>query len=422
MVRDGWTETSRGDASEDRLVFVTQQFPPDRSGHASRMHDMTTKLADRGWSVEVVAPPPSFPHGEFERRWARTETTHTDGVSVRRLWAWQPVESDPSVLSRLAYYVTFALHALVWLLYARRRYDVVVTTTPPISTGLAAFPLALSGTPWVVDVRDLWIDASVSLGFIEEGSTLERASRWFQQRVLETADRITVTTHALGDSLCTQYGSSLAGKVRHVPNGVDVTRFRADGGARASDGPPVIIYVGNIGHAQDLQACVEALPRLSEPATLRLVGGGDLVPALREQVDELGLEDAVEFVEPVPREEIPGLLAEAAIGLAPLKDDTELDYAMPTKVYEYLGCGLPVLATGHGELEHFVEASGGGIHVDNDPDAIAAGLDQLLADPDRRAEMGAQGREYVCTEYARERIAARFDEELRGLVGQPVKA
>jgi len=146
-----------------------------------------------------------------------------------------------------------------------------------------------------------------------------------------------------------------------------------------------------------------------------LVGGGDLVPDLQALVRELDLSDRVRFVDPVPQAEIPGLLAEATIGLAPLVDDPELAYAMPTKLYEYLGCGLPVVTTGRGELRRFVEAADGGIHTDGEPEALASAFERVLTDDERRREFGASGRAFVEREYDHREIADRFGATLREL-------
>jgi glycosyltransferase involved in cell wall biosynthesis len=412
--------SDRDGTDRRRLAVVTQQYPPDKSGHASRLSDLAGELAARGWAVEVLAPPPCFPHGEFDRDWYRTRTETVDGVTVRRLWAWQPTESDPGTVSRLAYYVTFALHAVLWLALARRRHDALLTTTPPISTGLAGAVAVLTGRSWVVDVRDLWIDASVSLGFIAEGGLLERGSRRFQRWVLHAADAVTVTTETLGDHLREEYGEELAGKLVHVPTGVDVERFATADPEGAdplgsTDGP-VVVYVGNIGHAQDLKSCVRALDRTEHDARLRLVGGGDAVEHLRDVAADAGIEDRVTFAGPVPHDAVPELLASAEVGLAPLVDDAELSYAMPTKVYEYMGAGLPVITTGNGELERFVEASGGGIHVENDPDAVADALDRLLGDEGRRRAVGAAGQAFVTPDYDQGNSVARLDAVLVGLV------
>jgi glycosyltransferase involved in cell wall biosynthesis len=402
-----------------RLVVVSQHFPPDNSGHASRVGDTTTYLAEAGWDVEVLAPPPSFPHGEHERRWYRTERDSHGDVGVRRLWAWQPAEADPSTLSRLAYYLTFAVHAALWLALNFRRYDVVLTTDPPIFTGLAGFVPSWFGRKWVVEVRDLWIDASVSLGFLREGSVFERLSRAFQRATLHRADLVGVTTETLGERLAETYGEGLAAKTRVVPNGADVARLGTPTEPRPHDdgSRPTLVYVGNIGHAQDLESCIRAMAHLEHDAVLRLVGGGDAVPHLREVVAETGLEDRVEFVGQVPREAVPDIVRSADVGLAPLVKDEGLAYAMPTKVYEYLGCARPAVVTGCGELERFVEASGGGLLAENTPEDIARAVDELLGDHERRVRMGREGYAYVWEHYDRRNIALNFDRHLSALVG-----
>jgi len=432
-----------------RAVFVSQRFPPDKGGNAARLHDMAAHLGDGDWEVTVLAPPPSYPPGEFDRSWRRSRTETVDGVTVHRLWSWQPRAGDPGTADRLAYYLLFGIHAAVWLFWHVRRYDAVVTTTPPVSTGAPGLVAAALGAPWLVDVRDLWIDAAVSLGYLEAGGALERLARRFQRLVLGRADRIAVTTGTLGEALAEQYGESLRGKTVLLPNGVDVDRFRSDdaraaprdgpkSGDRTGDGttagddparpdvpdpkpdgggPPVVIYTGNLGSAQDLESCIRAMAHVPEPAVLRLVGSGDTEADLRRLVNDLGLGDRVEFAGLVPREEVPGLLAGATVGIAPLEDTEELAYAMPTKVYEYMASGLPALVTGRGEVERFVEASGGGVHAANDPERIAARLTDLLEDGSRRRRMARDGFAYVAERYDRREIARRLEAELDALVG-----
>lgn len=439
---DDATDQRAETAASGSVLFVSQEYPPDKSGNASRIDETTTSLASDGWDVTVLAPPACFPHGDFDRSWKRSVRSVQDGVTVIRLWAWQPSSPDPSFLSRLAYFVLFAVHATIWTLFNRREYDVLVTTTPPISTGVVGF--VFGGDAWVVDVRDLWIDASVSLGFVPEDGLLERVSRAFQRRVLRTADRIAVTTETVGDKLCEQYDEGLSTKLLHVPNGVDVRKFssRADGGnivrAQPSFGVGNIqpasqdvdsgagtseegelsgelIYTGNIGHAQNLDTCVRALQHLPPDVTLRFVGGGDVVPQLKQLAASLDIEDRVTFLEPVPQEKIPQLLDEADIGLAPLKDDPEFAYAMPTKVYEYLGSELPVIVTGRGEVERFVRESGGGLHAESDPESVAAAVETLLRDEQHRAQVGRAGREYVEKHYDRRAIGRKFSSHLAEL-------
>jgi len=403
-------------------VLVSQRYPPEKGGNASRIRDLAVNLADDN-RVTVLAPPTCYPPGNFDRSWERAETERMDGVVVERLWSWQPRVENPGLLRRLPYYLLFALHATLWLVWHHRSTDAVVTSTPPITTGIPGLAAALLGTPWVVDVRDLWIDNSVALGYVDADSLLVRASRWFQGLVLRTADRITVTTESLGTAITEKYGAQLGDRIRHVPNGVDTELFAPRVGRDETTGddtdrsePPVIVYTGNIGSAQPLEPCIRAMAELSNDAVLRLVGDGDERSRLEALTERLGLGDRVEFVGLVDRDAVPAHINDAAVGLAPIKDAAELAYAMPTKSYEYLACGVPVVVTGRGEVERFAEVSGGGRHAAVDPTAIAETLDAMLDSADRREELGAAGREHVVDHYGRATIAGELDELLARLV------
>lgn len=407
------TETATANSDVDGTVaIVSQHYPPDKSGNASRIRDTATHLSEKGWDVTVLTPPPAFPHGQFERSWERSRTRVVDGITVQELWAWQPTKQDPGFLSRLAYYLIFPIHALLWIASNHRDVDVIVTSSPPIFTGIVGYPYQkFGGGSWVVDVRDLWIDASVDLGFIESDGVAEKASRRLQRRVLHSSDCITVTTSILGERLQEQYDVE-AEKLVSLPNGVETERFTPSN----SDPERTIVYTGNVGHAQDLKSCVLALKRLDDDdVSLKIVGDGDSRGELEEFISEHGLEEKVSMRGLVPRDEIPGILDNSMIGIAPLRADSALEYAIPTKVYEYMAAGLPVVATGVGQLEQVLSESNSGYIVENDPDAIASAYRNLLTDEKARRDFGQNGREYVKSNYDRGTIAQRLSETLQGL-------
>ena len=154
-----------------RVCIVSQHYPPEKSGNASRIYDTAVHLARLGLDVTVIAPHPTFPTGSFRRTWKRSDVQEIDGVRVVRLWTWQPVTRDPGFASRMGYYLIFPIHAALWLLLARNRFDAIMTSAPPLFTGIPGYILKrTSRVKWILDIRDLWIDASISLGFLREES------------------------------------------------------------------------------------------------------------------------------------------------------------------------------------------------------------------------------------------------------------
>lgn len=417
------------------IVFITQSFPPEKGGNASRIYDTARHLSTAGWSVTILTPPPSIPTGRFPRVWQRKQREQMDGMSVHRLWTWQPQTEDPGLLRRLPYYLVFGIHAMWWLLWNIRTYRLVFVTSPPISTGAPGILASLIGKSVVVDIRDLWIEVAIALGYLKEGSAIERISRHFQSLVLKRADRITVTTQTLADHLSHQYGTDVSTKIRVVPNGVDTDLFdctasttsgvtdhsRRQSGTLQTDGagPPTIVYTGNLGSAQALDRVIEAMDYLTHPtAILQLVGSGDRESQLKSLASARRLAHRVEFHPPVSRERIPEILCTSTLGIAPLKLHPELSYAVPTKLFEYHACGLPAIVTGPGEIQRFIGDSGGGIHTSLDPREIAHVIDEMLVDDVSRAAMGQAGYEFVHQQFDRSTIACELEHELHELVRQ----
>ncbi|WP_142859573.1 glycosyltransferase family 4 protein [Salinigranum halophilum] len=391
---------------QPNVLVVSQKFPPEKGGNASRLGDLTKHMAS-DVDLTVIAPPQCYPATDFDWSWVWETAERRNGHRLHRLWSWQLRSVDPSFIERMLYYFTFVAHALLWLFWRRKEFDVVVTSSPPIFTGMVAAPFQLLGyVDWVVDIRDLWIDVSTDLGFISENAIVTRLSHAYQEFELNTAQLITVTTDGTTTQLRSRYDFDT--EVELIPNGVDVTMFQPDDSATEVD----LIYTGNIGYGQDLETCIKALQYTDGEVTLRLVGDGDLRSELSQLAEELGVSHRVEFTGLVNREEIPGYLSSARIGLAPLKRRDSLSYAVPTKLYEYWACELPVLALGTGAIEEIVVESEAGIVPDGTPTVVASEIDSLLADASRLDEMGTVGREFILEKYERKAIAQKLSQRI----------
>ncbi|BBL66858.1 glycosyltransferase family 4 protein [Methanoculleus chikugoensis] len=388
-----------------QVCIVSQHFPPEKSGNASRIYDTAAHLAKLGIGVTVLAPHPTFPTGSFPRTWKRSDVQEVDGIRVVRLWTWQPGSGDPGFASRMAYYLSFPVHAALWLLFTRIRFDAIMTSAPPLFTGIPGYVLKrTSRVKWILDIRDLWIDASIGLGFLREGSLYERLSRRFEQACLDQADLVGVTTEELGRRISLRY--RVTAPMELLPNGVNTEFFRpTDGGKKRQ-----IIYAGNVGHAQDLDKVALAVKSMNGTYNLKfvIVGDGDTRKSLEGLVKAESLTDSVIFTGILPREEIPRLLSESLVGVAPLKRLVNLEYAAPTKAYEYMACGIPFVGCGNGEIAHLAKESGAGVIAENTPEAIAATLSKLLDDPEKMEEMGRRGREYVAKHYDRRSVALKL--------------
>lgn len=392
-------------SQKTRILIISQHFPPEKSGNASRISDMSKFLVGNDSEVTVLAPHPNFPHGSFKRKWIISEERMVNGLRLINLFSWQPDSKDPDFVQRMAYYLSFPFHAVLWSAFNYRKFDAIITSAPPIFTGFAGLSSkVLFRKKWVMDVRDLWINASISLGFLKKGSFFERISRMYEQACYSRADIIGVTTHELGEDIIRTYRGISASKVKVTPNGVDTNFFYP----MKMEKKDQIIYAGNIGHAQDLENVILAMKRINDsyPLNFIIAGDGDIKAQLQQVVTDNGLEDVVIFPGLVPREEVSKMFSESLIGIAPLKKLKTLEYAVPTKAYEYMACGIPFVGSGEGEIRKLAELSGGGIISENSPDAFAETIMALLSDKQKMEEMGKKGRDYVEKHYSRQQIAS----------------
>lgn len=390
-----------------RILIISQHFPPESSGNASRIYDMAINLSKYGLKVTVISPPPTFPTGCFERTWKLFNVKMVNGIENINLWTWQSRFRDPGFLDRILYYLIFPFNVLLWILLNPRRFDIILTSTPPLFTGIPGLlSKIVFKKPWILDVRDRWIDASISLGFLKKGCFYEKISRNFERLCYLNSDIIAVTTKELGRNI--SFIDGIEGKMILIPNGVDTDYFRPVATPRNNQ----IIYTGNIGHAQDLEKVILAFKQVIKKYDLKmlLVGDGDLRKDLEKKVQVEHLEDNITFTGALPREKIPKMLSESLFGLAPLKKMETLEYAVPTKAYEYMSCGIPFLGCGKGEIVDLANESGGGIIAENTIESIANAITKLVENPIMIENMGRKGRKFVIENYDRKEIANKLNQ------------
>lgn len=396
------------------LLIVSHYYPPDKTGGSSRIYELSRNLKELGINVQVLTPHAVFPFGSLERVWDRVTEKEEKGVKVLEIWTWQPTTSDPDFLSRIANYLIFPFHSLYYVLKYRNEYDIVMTTAPPVFGHIPGFlAKKILSKKWILDVRDLWIDASISLGFLKEGSIIHRVTESFEKACLKLADMISVTTKGTKRKLLKKYELTQSEKFFLLPNGVDIDFFKPQNLKKKNR----IIYTGNVGHAQDLVNPVLAMKELKKKfdVELLIVGGGDIKDKLKNIVEKNSLGKAVKFMDSVPRKRIPKLISESLIGLAPLKKLDSLDYAVPSKIFEYMACEIPVLVSGKGEVRSLIEHSKAGLIAENSPESFAEKMSELLEDEEKVEKMGRIGRKFVEEKFDREKLAKKLKRKVEGM-------
>jgi glycosyltransferase involved in cell wall biosynthesis len=128
------------------------------------------------------------------------------------------------------------------------------------------------------------------------------------------------------------------------------------------------------------------------------------------------LEARVQIPGPIPHEKVFDVLVRSHIGLAVLHPDPNYVDSLPTKLFEYMAAGLPVVASNFPLWKEIVEGNRCGITVDPlDPKAIAQAIEYLLTHPEEARRMGENGRRAVEEKYNWEREKEKFAQTLQGV-------
>jgi glycosyltransferase involved in cell wall biosynthesis len=289
--------------------------------------------------------------------------------------------------------------------------------------GTAGVSLAqVLDVPLLLEVNAPLADEQSAYRAASLGDLAREAERW----TLTRADAVLAVSALLRD-----YVVSLdvqPERVHVVPNGVDPTVFRPgppDPGLRARlhlDGRPVLGFVGGLRPWHGVEALPPLLEQLVERHSgLRLivVGNGSLRTELERDFAHRGLAPHVTFTGSLPHEQVAGVIRQFHAALAPYPRLEHAFYFSPLKLFEYMACGVPVVAAELGQIGEVVrDGETGLLYPPGELDAFVDACDRLLADPPMQRRLGAAAAGLVRSTYTWDRNAA----QVVGLAGSLIEA
>jgi len=400
-----------------RLAIHTQYYPPEMGAPQARLSELAARFVARGHEVLVLTAMPNYPLGRVHEGYGgllrREELANT-----RLIRTYIYPSKSVSMLPRLWNYFSFVFSSLGLGAFTLPKVDYLLTENPPLFLGIAGYGLSrLKRARWIFNVSDLWPESAVHLGVVKEGLAL-RLSYALEAFCYRKAWLVTGQSRGILGNIEERFP---AVPCHLLTNGVDPEFFRPDLEARREHfglrGRCVAVYTGLHGIAQGLDQLLAAAHRLRdvEGLAIYLVGDGPEKEALQQRARELDLPNLY-FLDPLPRAEMPSLLASADLAIACLKQT--LPGAVPSKIYEAMGAARPLVLVGDGEPAEILRETGAGLAVaPGDLDSLEAAFRTLAQDPAKRQELGAAGRRAAETRFNRWRICDtlidRLEEGLR---------
>ena len=370
-----------------RILFLADNFAPERNAQASRVYERACYWVKWGHQVTVLTCFPNFPEGKlypgYRNRWRQVE--EMDGIRVVRLKTF--IAPNAGRLLRIFDFLSFMAAAFVAGLFEKRT-DVLAVTSPQFFAAVAGCALAiLRRWPFVLELSDLWPDSIVAVGAMRRNLALrllEKVELFLYRR----ATRIVALTEAFKRNLV---GRGVdAGKIDVVINGVDLARYAPrprDPEFAATHGLTedelVVAYIGTHGMAHALENVLDAASLLQDSGIRFLfVGAGAEREHLVVEARSRSLQN-VTFVAAQPKEKMPAVWSVCDVALIHLKNTPLFETVIPSKIFEAMGMGKPVLlACPDGEASRIVRWEQNGLHVPaEDPRELAAAILFLKENP-----------------------------------------
>jgi glycosyltransferase involved in cell wall biosynthesis len=311
-----------------------------------------------------------------------------------------------------------AAGTLVALRLARKRHARIIHARSYIAALIGLAVKRATGARLLFDMRGLWADERVDAGWWPRGGRLYRIAKTIERRLLRGADHIVTLTHAAAREIASFPYLPQTTPITVIPTCADLARFAP--AAPKAAGPPVLGFVGTAS-AWSMVPELFRFHRLlleQEPAAQVLIVNRHEQDYIRACMAEAGADpERVEIVR-ADHEEVPGLIARMAIGTALKQPSYSQLGCAPTKLAEYLGCGIPVLANrGIGDVAEIVEGHRVGVVLDGFEEAdLRAGAERMLAllrdeDLPRRCRAAAEAI------FSLESGIAAYDEVYRSMLG-----
>jgi glycosyltransferase involved in cell wall biosynthesis len=380
-----------------RILILTQNYHPEP---IALPHDLARGMQGRGHTATVVTTFPNYPEGRIYPGYRQKlyQWEYMDGVRVLRL----PVYPDHSLSigRRIASYLSYAITTTLLGPILTDPADLIFVYQLP-SIGIPAWWLGfLRRIPVIFNVQDIYPESLAMVGVSPESIGYKLANAYVQ-RVYESAAAISVISQGFKRNLIER--GIPAEKIHVILSWADENIYRPLPADRdlarmwGMDNRFNVVFAGNMGPPQKLEAVIEAATLVADMPAIQFVfiGDGSAKNALVQSAQSKKLSN-VRFIPRQPSYQMASFFALADTLLVHLTDDPLFVMTIPCKTQSYLACGKPIIMAAKGDAADLINEARAGLVVrPADPLDLARAVRELYLMPhDKRQKMGEQGRSY----------------------------
>jgi len=343
------------------ILFLTDNFPPEFNAPASRTYEHAKEWVNIGYDVTVITCVPNFPYGKVftgykNKLW---QTENIDGIRVIRVWSY--IAANKGFFKRLIDFVSFALTSFFASFFIKN-VDIVIGTSPQFFTAVSAYFVSVfKRCRFFFELRDLWPESIRVVGAMQSSRMLNLFEK-LEIFLYQKADCIVSVTESFKCNLKNR--GINPSKITVITNGVNTLNFKPMHRDQkllnelGINGKFILGYIGTHGMAHNLQTLLEAAYILQESSGaddihFLFVGDGAEKENLVNECTRKNLKN-VSFLTPVERNEVQRYLSILDVAVVHLKKTDLFKTVIPSKIFECMGMGIPILHGVEGESAEII--------------------------------------------------------------------
>lgn len=339
-----------------KVLIVSFYYEPELGAAPSRITNLAKGLMASGVDVDVLTCLPNYPKGQihegYRGRYSMNE--QINGINVYRYWTYATVSKNP--FKRVFAMTSYA--ATMWSFAFKRKliksYDRVIVQSPPILVSVSAMTLfkKLFGKKVILNVSDLWPGSAVELGFVRKGSLSYRVLSRFEKYIYKNAHSVMGQSQEIVEHVETMFPGKRTFLYRNLQ---PAEKQLAETKQKAH--VLKIVYAGLFGVAQDMLSLLRSINFKALGVEMHLYGGGNQIDAILEYIKDG--DKNIWYHGYVSKQQMNEELKKYQLSIIPLA--AAIHGAVPSKIFDLLPAGIPILFSGNGEGARIVKECGFGL-------------------------------------------------------------
>lgn len=333
-----------------KILIVSQYIHPEIGGGPTRITNLARGLKKQGQEVNVLTCLPNYPKGRIYEgyRGRISKKEDFDGITLYRYWTYATVSKSP--IKRALSMISFSV--VMWLFAFKRkkikRYDRVIIQSPTLFVATSAMWMfkSLYHKTCILNVSDLWPSSAVDLGAMKEGGRAWRVMHWCERYLYRKADGVMGQSNEILNHISSFPSPEKQFLYRHLqPYEVQVEYKERNKVLK-------IVYAGVLNSGQDMLALVKNVDFNNLGVEFHIYGGGTQQSEIEQYIKD-NLDCKIFYYGFVSKERLVEELPQYDASIIPLA--VRIRGAVPSKIYDILPSGMPVLFCGGGEGANIVE-------------------------------------------------------------------